>query len=170
MREPGISVRLDALGPAARHALLERAGWDVENDGLFGAPPLKVIAGDEVHVSVIKALGMLGLGRQRLRRVPVDGQGRILLDMLPPLWRRRAGQVRLSWAHFRDSAHLQPLEHEPCNGWCPAYLSADGLRILPASDVEGYREVIEELRQQAPQLLAQLEYDAPPGKPRRKRR
>jgi len=70
---------------AARHALLERAGWDVENDGLFGAPPLKVIVGDEVHVSVTKALGMVGLGRQRVRRVPVDGQGRILVDMLPPL-------------------------------------------------------------------------------------
>lgn len=70
---------------AARHALLERTDWDVENDGLFGAPPLKVIVGDEVHVSVLKALGMLGLGRQRLRRVPVDGQGRMLVEMLPKL-------------------------------------------------------------------------------------
>jgi glutamate/tyrosine decarboxylase-like PLP-dependent enzyme len=41
--------------------------------------------GDEVHVSVIKALGMLGLGRQRLHRVPVDGQGRMLVEMLPKL-------------------------------------------------------------------------------------
>jgi glutamate/tyrosine decarboxylase-like PLP-dependent enzyme len=71
---------------AARHALLERAGWDVENDGLFfGAPPLKVVVGDEVHVSVIKALGLLGLGRQRLQRVPADSQGRILIDRLPEL-------------------------------------------------------------------------------------
>jgi glutamate/tyrosine decarboxylase-like PLP-dependent enzyme len=70
---------------AARHALLERAGWDVENDGLFGAPPLKIIVGDEVHVSLLKALGMLGLGRQRVRRVPADGQGRILAEMLPAL-------------------------------------------------------------------------------------
>ena len=70
---------------AARHALLERAGWDVENDGLFGAPPLTVVVGGEVHVSVLKALGMLGLGRQRVRRVPVDGQGRMLPEMLPSL-------------------------------------------------------------------------------------
>jgi glutamate/tyrosine decarboxylase-like PLP-dependent enzyme len=70
---------------AARHALLERAGWDVENDGLFGAPPLNVIVGDEVHVSLTKALGLLGLGRRRLTRVPVDGQGRILIEMLPKL-------------------------------------------------------------------------------------
>ena len=68
---------------AARHALLERAGWDVENDGLFGAPPLTVIVGDQVHVSLVKALGMLGLGRQRVRRVPVDDQGRIRIESLP---------------------------------------------------------------------------------------
>jgi len=70
---------------AARHALLERAGWDVESDGLFGAPPIKVIVGDEVHVSLLKALGILGLGRQRVRRVPVDAQGRMLTELLPKL-------------------------------------------------------------------------------------
>lgn len=68
---------------AARHALLERAGWDVDNDGLFGAPPITVIVGDEVHVSLIKALGLVGLGRRRVRRVPVDGQGRMRGDALP---------------------------------------------------------------------------------------
>ena len=70
---------------AARHAVLARAGWDVESDGLFGAPPINVLVGDEVHVSVIKALGLLGLGRRRLRRIPVDGQGRIRIDSLPEL-------------------------------------------------------------------------------------
>jgi glutamate/tyrosine decarboxylase-like PLP-dependent enzyme len=68
---------------AARHALLERAGWDVENDGLFGAPPITVIVGDEVHASLVKALGMLGLGRKRVIRVPVDAQGRMRADALP---------------------------------------------------------------------------------------
>ena len=70
---------------AARTALLKRAGWDVEEDGLFGAPPIHVVVGDEVHVSVLKALAMLGLGRSRVTRVPVDDQGRIRLDALPPL-------------------------------------------------------------------------------------
>ena len=70
---------------AARHALLERAGWDVENDGLIGAPPLKVVGSEEIHVSVIKALGLVGLGRQRLTRVPTDGQGRMRAGMLPRL-------------------------------------------------------------------------------------
>jgi len=57
---------------AARHALLERSGWDVENDGLFGAPPITVLVGDEAHASLLKALGLLGFGRQRVIRAPVD--------------------------------------------------------------------------------------------------
>ena len=69
---------------AARHAVLERAGWNVEADGLFGAPPITVVVGDEAHPSVIKSLGMLGFGRDRVVRVPVDGQGRMRADALPP--------------------------------------------------------------------------------------
>jgi len=70
---------------AARTALLQRAGWDVEEDGLFGAPKIHVVVGDEVHVSVLKALSLLGLGRSRVTRIPVDDQGRMRLDALPPL-------------------------------------------------------------------------------------
>jgi glutamate/tyrosine decarboxylase-like PLP-dependent enzyme len=70
---------------AARHTLLKRAGWDVEEDGLFGAPPIAVVVGEEVHVSLLKALAMLGLGRSRVVRVPVDGQGRMRADALPSL-------------------------------------------------------------------------------------
>lgn len=70
---------------AARRALLLRRSWDVERDGLFGAPPLTVVVGDEVHVSLLKALGLLGLGRERVVRVAVDGQGRMRPDALPPL-------------------------------------------------------------------------------------
>jgi glutamate/tyrosine decarboxylase-like PLP-dependent enzyme len=67
---------------AARHALLERAGWNVEDNGLFGAPPLTVVVSDEVHVSVLKALSMLGLGCSRVTRLPTDAQGRIKSDSL----------------------------------------------------------------------------------------
>ena len=70
---------------AARHALLRRAGWNVEEDGLFGAPPLRLVVGDEVHISLLKAVALLGLGRQRVERVPVDGQGRMRTDALPDL-------------------------------------------------------------------------------------
>lgn len=70
---------------AARHALLRRQGWDVEAQGLFGAPPLTVVVGDEVHVSLLKALSLLGLGRDRVQRVPTDGQGRMRAEALPEL-------------------------------------------------------------------------------------
>jgi glutamate/tyrosine decarboxylase-like PLP-dependent enzyme len=70
---------------AARHAVLQQAEWDVEAQGLFGAPPITVVVGDEVHVSLLKALSMLGLGRERVRRVPVDGQGRLRAQALPAL-------------------------------------------------------------------------------------
>ncbi len=70
---------------AARHAVLARAGWNVEADGLFGAPPITVIVGAEVHPSVTKSLGVLGLGRSRVVKVPVDGQGRMRAERLPPI-------------------------------------------------------------------------------------
>jgi len=70
---------------AARHAVLARAGWPVEAQGLFGAPPITVVVGDEAHPTLMKSLGMLGLGRKRVLHVPVDGQGRMRADALPAL-------------------------------------------------------------------------------------
>jgi glutamate/tyrosine decarboxylase-like PLP-dependent enzyme len=70
---------------AARSAILQRSDWNAEEDGLFGAPAIRVVVGEEVHVSVLKALSMLGLGRSRVIRVPVDGQGRMRADALPQL-------------------------------------------------------------------------------------
>jgi glutamate/tyrosine decarboxylase-like PLP-dependent enzyme len=70
---------------AARHHVLQRAGWNVEADGLFGAPPIHVIVGEEAHPTLIKSLGLLGLGRNRVTRVPVDGQGRMRADSVPPI-------------------------------------------------------------------------------------
>ena len=68
---------------AGRHAVLDRVGWKVEADGLFGAPPITVVVGEEAHPTLIKALGLLGLGRNRVVRVPVDAQGRMRADALP---------------------------------------------------------------------------------------
>lgn len=62
---------------AARHEVLRKAGWDVEASGLFGAPPITVIAGEEAHATLFVALRMLGLGADRVIRVPADGQGRM---------------------------------------------------------------------------------------------
>ena len=70
---------------AARHAVLARAGWNVESEGLIGAPEIRVVVGAEAHVSLFKSLGLLGLGRNKVIKVPVDGQGRMRADSLPPL-------------------------------------------------------------------------------------
>jgi len=77
-------ANLTALA-AARHAVLARAGWNVEADGLFGAPPITVVVGEEVHPTVKKSLGVIGLGRNRVIKVPVDHQGRMRADRLPAL-------------------------------------------------------------------------------------
>jgi glutamate/tyrosine decarboxylase-like PLP-dependent enzyme len=62
---------------AARHAVLRRAGWDVEADGLAGAPKVTVVAGEEVHPSMLKALRVAGLGQRTGIRIPTDDQGRM---------------------------------------------------------------------------------------------
>lgn len=67
---------------AARHAVLERAGWNVEDDGLFGAPSIGVVVGDEAHITIFAALKMAGLGRARVHRVAADDQGRMRPDAL----------------------------------------------------------------------------------------
>ena len=70
---------------AARHEVLRRVGWNVEADGLFGAPPITVVVGAEAHPTLIKSLGLLGLGRARVIAVPTDTQGRIRPDQMPPI-------------------------------------------------------------------------------------
>ncbi len=70
---------------AARNGVLKRAGWNVEAEGLFGAPPITVVVGAEAHTTLFKSLGLLGLGRNRVVRVPVDSQGRMRAEALPPL-------------------------------------------------------------------------------------
>ena len=70
---------------AARNAVLSKAGWNVEAQGLFGAPPITVIVGEEAHPTLFKSIGLLGLGRSRLTRVPVDAQGRLRPNALPRL-------------------------------------------------------------------------------------
>jgi glutamate/tyrosine decarboxylase-like PLP-dependent enzyme len=70
---------------AARRAVLQRHGWDVNEKGLFGAPPIRVIVGDEVHTTMYRALSVVGVGREQIQRVPVDAHGRMRADALPPI-------------------------------------------------------------------------------------
>jgi glutamate/tyrosine decarboxylase-like PLP-dependent enzyme len=83
---------------AARRTLLARAGWNFDEDGLAGSPELRVVVSETVHITVKKALRMLGFGADQLIKAPVDEFGRIDPDRLPPLDERtilflQAGEV-----------------------------------------------------------------------------
>lgn len=81
----GSSTAIICALAAARNELLRRQGWDVNQKGLFGAPPLRVILGEEAHSSVFKALSLLGIGKDCIEYVPVDDQGRMKASGLPEL-------------------------------------------------------------------------------------
>ena len=62
---------------AARGEVLREVGWNVDANGLFGAPPITIIIGDDAHTTVFSALQFLGLGHDRVVRIPTDDQGRM---------------------------------------------------------------------------------------------
>lgn len=78
---------------AARHAVLRRTGWDVEQRGLYGAPEIEVVVGAEAHVTVLAGLRVLGLGAGRVRVVPADGQGRMRPEAVETALERGAGPM-----------------------------------------------------------------------------
>jgi glutamate/tyrosine decarboxylase-like PLP-dependent enzyme len=133
-------ANLTALA-AARHAVLGRAGWDVEADGLLGAPAMTVVVGDEVHASVLKALGLLGLGRKRVVRVPVDAQGRMRADAVPDLNERtilcvQAGNVNTG--AFDPAAEIAP-KAKAAGAW----VHVDGAFGLWAATSPAYSKLTE---------------------------
>jgi glutamate/tyrosine decarboxylase-like PLP-dependent enzyme len=114
----GATMANAACLASARDAVLAKAGWDAASLGLVGAPPVQVVVGAEVHTTALKALGLIGLGRGRAIRLPVDDQGRIVPDDLPGLDRPaivclQAGNVNsgasdpfpplIDWAHAHDA-------------------------------------------------------------------
>ena len=103
---------------AARGAVLKRAGWDVNAKGLFGAPPIHVVIGDDAHTTVFSALQFLGLGHDRVIRVPTDDQGRMRADAFavaieglssPMIVVTQAGQ--LNTGAFDPFETIEPLAH-----------------------------------------------------------
>ena len=129
---------------AARHALLRGAGWDVESRGLFEAPPITVIASDESHVTIFAALQMLGLGRDRVIRVPTDSQGRMIAAELrshlssaptPVLLCAQAGNVNTG--AFDPIPEIAECVHA-ASGW----LHVDGAFGLWAGASPKYRELV----------------------------
>ena len=67
----------------ARYALLANAGWNVNDEGMFGAPPIDVVVGEEIHALALKALALAGFGKKRVKIVEADGQGRMRADKFP---------------------------------------------------------------------------------------
>jgi glutamate/tyrosine decarboxylase-like PLP-dependent enzyme len=109
---------------AARHALSQRAGWDVEARGLYGAPEIEVVVGGEAHVTVHTALQMLGLGRERVHRVAIDDQGRMLPAALAATLAPLAGRPTLVCAQAGNvnSGAFDPLDEiadltQPHDAW-----------------------------------------------------
>jgi glutamate/tyrosine decarboxylase-like PLP-dependent enzyme len=76
---------------AARHRVLRDAGWDVEANGLFGAPLINVMVSEEAHYTISLALRLLGLGANRVRRIPTDSQGRMRANDLAAALRASRG-------------------------------------------------------------------------------
>ena len=81
----GTSMSLACGFVAARNELLRRQGWDAVSNGLFGAPPIRVIVSEAAHSTVWKALSFIGMGKDRVEKVPCDDQGRIQVDHIPSL-------------------------------------------------------------------------------------
>ena len=125
---------------AARQALLSRVGWNVAEDGLFGAPPIDVVVGEEVHASMRKALNLVGFGQKRVTTVAVDNQGRMREDKLPKLNKNtilciQAGNV--------NSGAFDPAE-EICKQAreCGAWVHVDGAFGLWAAASPRYRHLL----------------------------
>lgn len=91
----------------ARDALLLKQGWDARKDGLFGAPPIRVVLGEQAHSSVFKALSLLGLGRDRVETVPADSQGRMLAGRVSKL---DANTLLITQAGNVNSGAFDPMD------------------------------------------------------------
>src|SRR5215831_2414203 len=129
---------------AGRHALFQFAGWDVEKQGLIGAPPITVVTSAESHVSILAALQMLGLGSERVVTVPSDDQGRMRADELrttleriqtPVLVCAQAGNVNTG--SFDPISEIVACVHEH-NGW----LHVDGAIGLWAAASAAHKSLI----------------------------
>ena len=118
----GATVANASCLAAGRDELLDRAGWDSKADGLFGAPPITVVVGQNVHSTLRKSLGLIGLGSDRVVTVPSDDQGRMIASELPAdvagpvLVSAQAGEVNTgAFDPFDDIADW--LAATTDNGW-----------------------------------------------------
>ena len=130
---------------AARYALLAQAGWNVVEEGMFGAPPINVVAGEQVHASILKALSLAGFGNKRLTLVEADGQGRMRPDKLPKLDARTIVCIQ--------AGNVNTGAFDPANEICArahgqkAWVHVDGAFGLWAAVSPKYRHLTEGFEQ-----------------------
>jgi glutamate/tyrosine decarboxylase-like PLP-dependent enzyme len=126
---------------AARHTVLKNSGWEVEANGLFGAPQINVIVGEEAHPTLFRGLGLLGLGKERVIKVPVDVQGRMKVKDFPEIKGptivcTQAGNVNSG--SFDSIKEICNIAHEH-----KAWVHVDGAFGLWASIVPSKKHLIE---------------------------
>lgn len=126
---------------AGRNHLLNNIGYDVAKKGLFDAPEIKVVVGEQAHSTIFKALSILGLGAERIIKVPSDGQGRMVVDKIPELDNRtllimQAGNVNSG--SFDDFKHICPIANR-ANSWVHVD-GAFGLWALACDDMKSLTE------------------------------
>ncbi len=129
---------------AARNGLLARRGWDVEAKGLWGAPPIRVLSGDQRHGTIERALRLLGMGRDCVIDIPVDAQGQVTAEALerelaqqpdaPVLVLLQAGDINTG--AFDPFETLIPLAHR-----YGAWVHVDGAFGLWAAACDGLKQL-----------------------------
>jgi glutamate/tyrosine decarboxylase-like PLP-dependent enzyme len=137
---------------AARHQVLAAAGWDVEQDGLGGAPPVRILVGRERHDTIDKVVRLLGFGKRALQVVDADAQGRIVPAALRRELTRAGGPVIVcAQAGNVNSGAFDPLqdiaaaldEHRRAHGSELCWLHVDGAFGLWARAAETTRSLCE---------------------------
>jgi glutamate/tyrosine decarboxylase-like PLP-dependent enzyme len=130
---------------AARHALLAKRGWDMERQGLYGAPPIRILTSDQKHGTFERAVRLLGLGSEHIVDLPVDSQGRLRTDALERVLRSHASEpaiVLLQAGDVNTGSYdafdqLIPIAHEH-NAW----VHIDGAFGLWAAASPKYRHLV----------------------------
>lgn len=134
---------------AARGELLRRQGWNVEEDGLYGAPPLRVLIGADAHNTVFSGLRYLGLGEKRVTTIATDDMGRMLpasleqalaADSAPAIVIGQAGQINTGVSD--PFAVIAPMVHS-AGGW----LHVDGAFGLWARASAKHRHLLDGIEQ-----------------------
>src|SRR5579859_1018203 len=130
---------------AARHAVLARAGWDVEARGLYGAPQIHVVIGAEAHATALTALQYLGLGRERVIAIEADEQGRMRADRLAEALASLDGPLIVcAQAGNVNTGAFDPIGSiaDTLAGYPNAWLHVDGAFGLWAATVPRLRHLV----------------------------